>query len=359
MTSPSEANGHTTELQSAHDAALEQLAQVQATLAEVLGNRPATGRRRRSAFTVSGPPRVFAYLRVSHLDSAESGWGIETTREAVERYIAYQSGPGRSLANAQRPKLGWEAGPLLDAVTGEAVRDDDRRVQRYSRPRNDGLFIDLATSAYRKRLEERPAGAVLCRCVRPGDHIVFARLDRSFRNLSDYCETFARWERLGVNIHFVDVQVDGSTAIGQLILNIMAAIAQWQSQYTSERVRETNSRRKRELGLTSHNQPAMGWKRAAFGKMVPDLQEREDMVLICRLRDHGPKGKTGRPLSWEKISDRMEELAAAREARAMRPPAVTNMGRGPSRYWTRHRCEQAYIEAPQMGLWPERAEAAG
>jgi DNA invertase Pin-like site-specific DNA recombinase len=150
-------------------------------------------------------PRAYGYRRCSHLDSAETGFGLKAQETRITAYWDFL-----------RPRLEEKE------ITVEWGR----------------WFSDEAVSAYSLNLAERPEGKQLHRALRRGDHVMFARLDRAFRSLKDMQQQMAQWRDRGINIHFATENVDATTAMGQLQLNLMGAMAQWYSEYISERMKK-------------------------------------------------------------------------------------------------------------------------
>lgn len=145
--------------------------------------------------------RVFTYGRCSHDDSLRTGNGLEAQREACVRYAEW----------------------LVSSSGGALVQQPHQQ--------------DEAVSAFSMEFRRRPVGGELDRELRHGDHLVFARLDRAWRDLRDMDETCRAWEARGITVHFVDMLIDTSTAIGRLFLRIMGAMAQWESEEISERTK--------------------------------------------------------------------------------------------------------------------------
>lgn len=151
---------------------------------------------------------AYIYIRCSHVDSAESGLGLAQQEQECRAYYDFLRSQSR----------------------------DTRELRLFPQ-----VFADIAVSAYQKRSAEfakRPAGARLLRAVKPGDHIIFARLDRAFRNAVECRNMVNLWTDMGVHVHFVDLKVDTSTAIGVFMMGIMSYVAEWWSSYISERTKE-------------------------------------------------------------------------------------------------------------------------
>ncbi len=154
------------------------------------------------------------YCRVSHLDSVETGFGMAEQEQQCRAYF--------DLLRMRDPSL---RGLCL----------------------NDVVYRDLAISAYQKKsasFDKRPAAGRLLQVVKPGDHILFARLDRSFRNALEARIWMEHWKSAGVRIHFIDLQIDVGTATGMMLFGIMSYVAEWYSASISERTKEGLAQKK-------------------------------------------------------------------------------------------------------------------
>ncbi len=100
------------------------------------------------------------------------------------------------------------------------------------------LYRDEGISA-RKRYTRRPEFMRMLSDVAADriDVILFVKLDRWFRNVADYYEVQAILDRHGVSWIATEEDYDTTTANGRLSLNIRLAIAQDESDRTSERIR--------------------------------------------------------------------------------------------------------------------------
>ena len=62
-------------------------------------------------------------------------------------------------------------------------------------------------------------------------------LDRAFRSVKHIHDTLAAWEMVGVSFKSLREQLDTSTALGRLLLNLLAALAEFELELIRERVK--------------------------------------------------------------------------------------------------------------------------
>lgn len=214
------------------------------------------------AASLDRKPRVFGYIRASTKKQVESP---ETQKQFIRDYIKLQS---------------------LGDVT---------------------VFADIAKSG-KVPWDERPAGAELFNQIRAGDHVVITKLDRAFRRLSDCVSVLERFERMGVKLHVINLlggAIDLSSPMGRFLIHILAAFAELERAFISERVKDTLASRKRD-GRRHCHYPGYGFKweqrriRGQFAKVrVRDDEEREVMRSIVQWR-------TGSPAwSWDAIREHL------------------------------------------------------
>lgn len=137
------------------------------------------------------PMRVIGYLRVSTREQADSGLGLDAQRRAIE---------------AEARRRGWEV---------DWYADEGRSAATLDRP---GLRVAL--QALRRGKAEA---------------LVVAKLDRLSRSVSDFAEILdvARRQRWAVVV--LDLGVDTTTTAGELVANVMAAVAQWERRVIGQR----------------------------------------------------------------------------------------------------------------------------
>src|ERR1700730_1409791 len=116
--------------------------------------------------------------------------------------------------------------------------------------------------------------------------VIVAKLDRLTRSVKDLCELLELFERRGVALISVAESLDTSSAAGRLVMNIMAAVSQWEREAIGERTRDA-LQHKRGQGERVGN-IAFGYRLAPDGKHVePDPGEQTVLTDIRELRGSG------------------------------------------------------------------------
>jgi DNA invertase Pin-like site-specific DNA recombinase len=85
---------------------------------------------------------------------------------------------------------------------------------------------------------QRPAAIDLLARLDEVDCVIFAKLDRAFRDTVDCILTVDLLRARGKIVHFVDLGIDTSTAIGQAFMEMSAVFAKLERRRISDRTRE-------------------------------------------------------------------------------------------------------------------------
>lgn len=76
--------------------------------------------------------------------------------------------------------------------------------------------------------------------------VLVFKLDRAFRSVKDMHDTLAAWEVQGIGFQSVREGFDTRTAIGRLLLNLLASLAEFELELIRERVKAGMDRVRRE-----------------------------------------------------------------------------------------------------------------
>jgi len=79
--------------------------------------------------------------------------------------------------------------------------------------------------------------------------VLVFKLDRAFRSVKHMHDPLSAWEMVGVSFKSSREQFDTSTALGRLLLNLLAALAEFELELIRERVKAGMDRARRRLRL--------------------------------------------------------------------------------------------------------------
>jgi putative DNA-invertase from lambdoid prophage Rac len=198
----------------------------------------------------AGAQRVFGYCRVSTDRQADSGISLDEQERKIE---------ARCIEN------GWQL---------------------------EHVYIDAGVSGSTP-LGKRPEGTKLLAALRPGDVVIAAKMDRCFRSAFDALATIESFKRRKISLWLLDLGGDVSgNGISELIMTVLAAVAQFERSLISERIKDAkrNLRRanKHEGGKRPFGQQfgeANGHGRAR--ELIPDAAEQAAIADMTAMRQSG------------------------------------------------------------------------
>lgn len=156
--------------------------------------------------------RLALYVRVSHEEQAKHGYSLDAQKETLKEWVK-------------------ENGHIIS-----------------------GWYIDEGVSA-RKKVKHRPEMQRMLKDAQTGiyDMIIFIKLDRYFRSVSEYHATQTILEDHGVHWKAILEDYDTTTTEGRFKINIMLSIAEQEADATSDRIRFTNEHKiKKGQPITGH-----------------------------------------------------------------------------------------------------------
>ena len=229
--------------------------------------------RKRLGMRADKRPHIFTYRRCSHADSARTGLGLQEQDRILDAFIEF----------------------LLARLN--LTRDDVVIAER---------LTDEVVSAYKVQLGKRPAGKKLLGLIEPGDHIIFPKVDRAFRDFGDLYMQMKAWEDMNVSVYFANENIDLSTPTGRLLLNMIGIFAEWESVLTSERNCAT-ARRLKEEGRPVNQKIPPGFEIVGEpGKRhLKDARKKQAWIGVWIVEMRDEKG-----WDWGLIADKVEHRLA-------------------------------------------------
>ncbi|MFZ5207479.1 recombinase family protein [Enterobacter kobei] len=85
---------------------------------------------------------------------------------------------------------------------------------------------------------QRPEAQKLISVLKAGDTVIIAKLDRGFRDTADCLNTVKWFQKRKVTLRILDIALDVSTPIGEMILTIMASVATFERKRIAERIKD-------------------------------------------------------------------------------------------------------------------------
>jgi site-specific DNA recombinase len=159
-------------------------------------------------------------------------------------------------------------------------------------------LLNVHTDAGRsgKRADNRPAlQAAIKEACSAGAVLVSYSLSRIARSVPDAYEIAGKMDKCGAGLALLKEQVDTGTAAGRMFFGMLAVLAAFERELTSERT-ATAMDHKRKGGHRISGQAPFG-HRFEDGKVVPDAKEAASLATIRALRSDG--------LSLRAIVDRL------------------------------------------------------
>lgn len=177
------------------------------------------------------------YVRVSTTMQAEEGHSLEAQQQSIFDYCRYQ-------------KLEFSRFYRDEAISGGHM----------DRPQ------------LTKMLEE----------LQPGNVVIVVSISRLSRSIKDTQEIIGIIRSKGASLCILDLNVDTSTATGELMLNMMASFAQFERKQTAERISTTMSNMAREGKLVT--KPSFGYKVIKDGKVSQVVEDPDEQAVINTIR---------------------------------------------------------------------------
>jgi DNA invertase Pin-like site-specific DNA recombinase len=152
---------------------------------------------------------------------------------------------------------------------------------------DDERLREESASAYHLQFLERPLGKALDGQLETGDHIVFAKLDRAFRDMTNAFNTVQAWQDRGIVVHILDIPGCGNAIFDRLVLAVLAWCSEFESHRKSERMIEAYQSARRRGRPISQCAPIgfrwVGHRSQGTHKLAYFPDEREHMRLCYEL----------------------------------------------------------------------------
>jgi DNA invertase Pin-like site-specific DNA recombinase len=167
-----------------------------------------------------------------------------------------------------------------------------------------GVFVDPGVSAWHKSpLLERPAFREIWNHIKPGDRVICVSLDRAFRSVRDFVQTWPKLQSKGIHFTFLHQDIDTSTAWGICKAHVMAAFAQLKSDLISQRTMEGLAAKKAGLDMGRRS------KEMLIQEVNPLLRIDEPVATERQQQQRGRVFSYARCSSWDQsVSSQIPRL---------------------------------------------------
>jgi DNA invertase Pin-like site-specific DNA recombinase len=153
------------------------------------------------------------------------------------------------------------------------------------------VYVDAGVSGSTP-LGRRSEGARLLAAVRPGDVVIAARMDRCFRSALNALQTIQDFKKRHISLWLLDLGDVSGNGVSELIVTVLAAVAQFERTLISERIKDAK-RNLRRAGKHQGGGRPFGWR---FGEanghgrareLIPVPEEQQALADIVALRAEG------------------------------------------------------------------------
>jgi len=197
-------------------------------------------RGRKNAVPVTSKVTV-GYVRVSTEDQVKTGTSLDAQRERIAAHCV-----------------------ASDRVLSEVYVDEGESAKDLKRPEIQKLL---------ERVDRGEIGAVVI--------LKLDRLTRSVRDLADLLERFAK---RGVALVSITETLDTGTATGNLVINLIASVAQWERLAIGERTSMALGHKRRHGAV--YGKTPFGWHREG-DKLVKDPFQQVELAEMRALLQAG------------------------------------------------------------------------
>ncbi len=185
--------------------------------------------------------KVIGYVRVSTEDQAKEGVSLEAQQAKIEAYCLTKD---------------WEL-VSIEADRGLSAKDCNR------------AGLQAALQAVEKK---------------EVDALVVYKLDRLTRSIADLSKLVTLLDKHAVALVSMQENLDATTATGELMMNLLTSVSQWERKIIGERTRDAINYLKEQQRV--YCRPVYGYD-AEGGQLYPNEREQAIIQLAQEWREEG------------------------------------------------------------------------
>ena len=195
------------------------------------------------------------------------------------------------------------------AIDGESLEAQAIALERYCQGNALTLthaFEDAGKSG--RSRAKRPGLESALRAVGEAKGVlVVYSLSRLARSIRDASSILSELRAMKADLAIVDMKLDTSNIYGELVFNMMASLAQFESQLIGQRTQVAHSHLKKKHGHNPIGQPSYGYARGKGSReRVENAAEQAVIALARQLRQ--PTTLCGGPTSFDVIAEQLNAL---------------------------------------------------
>ena len=171
---------------------------------------------------------------------------------------------------------------------GSSIENQTEKLNAFCKVKNYTIVADLSDAGISGRKFETRQNFMKMMDMAKNkqiDAVVVYSLSRFGRNLKDTLKWIEYLEKLGVSFYTQDFQVDTTTSHGKLMLQMIAAFAEFESNQRSELITSVMSHLKKNKKVYCGPTP-LGFDKVG-DDLVPNPQELSIVRRIYRMREEG------------------------------------------------------------------------
>ena len=142
-------------------------------------------------------------------------------------------------------------------------------------------FVTDVDSASKIKTAQRVGRAAMN--IHPGDAVVAVRKDRIFRSTADAATTIDSLQKQKVELHFCEQGIVGNGSTQNLTFNLLASVAQFESELKSARISEVKKHMKL-AGLFLGGTRETGTRRGEGKKLQADCEDVKILKIISQFK---------------------------------------------------------------------------
>jgi site-specific DNA recombinase len=169
------------------------------------------------------------------------------------------------------------------ADTGASLAVQAQKITAYCQVKDWALVEVIRDAGLSAKDTQRPGLARVLSLVeaRKVDVVIVAKLDRLTRSVSDLDKLMKRFRRHKVALVSLAESLDATTATGELMMNLLASVSQWERKVIGERtsavLQHKRANREKTGGVTRY-----GWRLARDGKHVEPHAGEQALIQAAK-----------------------------------------------------------------------------